>query len=135
MRCEIEQLALTLSIMSSDAAREEWGIATRHQMQKAQVRVVEQGDDLRTLEWDETRWLFLAVLMMACGNPCVIDLQRKLFNQGRRFRLALSREGRLDFEARCGVQRRLVDAVLKSNTEVATAFLLEDIKSELRVDC
>ncbi len=135
VRSEIERLALGLAIGSGDVAWEGRVIAAHHQLQKAEARVAEQGDDLTALEWDEACRAFSATLIEACASPRLIDLQRKLFNQSRRFRLALLREGRLDFAARRAGQRRLVDAVLAKDTEAATALLLDDIKSELRPDC
>ena len=60
-----------------------------------------------------------------------IDSQGKLFNQSRRFRLALPRDGRLDFAHRNSPQDAIPDAVLPRDTEAAVRALLQDIESEM----
>jgi DNA-binding GntR family transcriptional regulator len=61
-----------------------------------------------------------------------VDLQRRLFNQSRRFRLALLREDRIDFGLRRANQRKIVDAILARDTTAAVDALLDDIKAELK---
>lgn len=132
VRSEIEKIAISLAIEEGDIAWEGRVIAAHHALQKAETQVAKNTDDLTALQWDEACRAFSLALIDACGSPRLIDLQRKLFNQSRRFRLALLREGRLDFDKRRACQRRLVDAVLARNTKAAIASLVEDIRSELK---
>nr|WP_298295895.1 GntR family transcriptional regulator [uncultured Litoreibacter sp.] len=134
VRSEIEKLALGLAVDDGDIAWEGRVIAAHHALRKAEDRVIQDADDLTALEWDEACRGFSHALIDACGSPRLIDLQRKLFNQSRRFRLALLRERRLNFELRRVGQQRIVDAVLARDREAAISALLDDIKSELKSD-
>ena len=132
VRSEIEKIAIGLAIEAGDVAWEGRVIAAHHALQKAEIRVIEAANDLTAMEWDEACRAFSHALIDACGSPRLIDLQRKLYNQSRRFRLALLREGRLDFDSRRACQRKLVDAVLTRDSEAAIVALIADIKSELK---
>lgn len=134
VRSEIEKIAIGLAIKAGDVAWEGRVIAAHHALRKAEIRITETADDLTAMEWDEACRAFSYALIVACGSPRLIDLQRKLYNQSRRFRLTLLREGRLDFDSRCTCQRALVDAVLARDREAAIAALVADIKSELNPD-
>ncbi|MCH2068986.1 FCD domain-containing protein [Shimia sp.] len=134
VRTEIEKLALGLALEHGDVAWEGRVIAAHHALRKAETTLTETTDDLTAMEWDEACRAFSYALIDACGSPRLIDLQRKLYNQSRRFRLALLREGRLDFDDRCVRQQTLVDAVLTRDCKTALAALEDDIKSELHPD-
>ena len=134
VRTEIEKLALGLAIDTGDVAWEGRVIAAHHALRKAEDDIAQNADDLTAMQWDEACRAFSYALIDACGSPRLIDLQRKLYNQSRRYRLALLREGQLDFTARCASQRALVDAVLTRDRDAAIAALVADIKSELQPD-
>lgn len=134
VRSEIEKMAIRLAIETGDVAWEGRVIAAHHALRKAEIRIAETADDLIAMEWDEACRAFSYALIDACGSPRLIDLQRKLYNQSRRFRLALLREGRLAFDDRRACQRALVDAVLAKDSEAAIVALMAEIKSELRPD-
>jgi DNA-binding GntR family transcriptional regulator len=131
VRTAIEKIAMGLAIEAGDVVWEGRVIAAHHTLQKAETQVAQRSDDLAALEWDEACRAFSLALIDACGSPRLIDLQRKLFNQSRRFRLALLREGRLDFVKRRTRQRALLDAVLAKDADAAIAALVQDTKSEL----
>ena len=132
VRTEIEKIALTRAIELGDVHWEGRVIAAHHALQKLEAHINEQVDDLVALEWDEACRVFSAQLIAACQSPRLIDLQRKYFDQSRRFRLAHLREGRLDFKARKDRQQQLVNAVLARDTEAAIQYQLADIHDELR---
>ena len=134
VRSEIEKLAIGLAIEAGDVAWEGRVIAAHHALRKAEVSIAETADDLTAMQWDEACRAFSYALIDACGSPRLIDLQRKLYNQSRRFRLALLREERLDFASRCACQQALVNAVLARDHDAAIAALMADIKSELQPD-
>ncbi|SMP28439.1 FCD domain-containing protein [Shimia sagamensis] len=134
VRTEIEKLAVALAVENGDIAWEGRVIAAHHALRKAEECIAETADDLTAMEWDEACRAFSYALIDACGSPRLIDLQRKLYNQSRRFRLALLREGHLDFDRRGKRQQALVDAVLARDSKAAIAALAEDIKSELQPD-
>jgi DNA-binding GntR family transcriptional regulator len=130
VRGEIERVALGLAIAQGDTAWEGRVIAAQHALRKAEDRVVAAPDDMTALEWDEACRGFSATLISACGSPRLIDLQRKFFDQSRRFRLAQLREGRLNFDARRARQEALVEAVLAREADKAGALLARDIEAD-----
>jgi len=132
VRAEIETLALRRAMKFGDVQWEGRVIASHHALSRLESKINQQVDDLVALEWDEACRVFAAVLIETCNSPRLIDLQRKYFDQSRRFRLALLREGRLDFKIRKKRQQALVDAIVNRNEETAANLLLEDIKDELR---
>lgn len=134
VRSEIERLALARAMEHGDVAWEGRVIAALHGLQTAETAVAQEADDLTALQWDEACRAFAATLIDACASPRLIDLQRKLFNQSRRFRLAQLREGYLDFAKRRARQQALVEAVLARDVAAATALLARDIQSELKAE-
>lgn len=131
VRSEIERIALAQSIEFGDVAWEGSVIAAHHALQKAEDAVATNPDDLTALQWDEACREFSRALIQACRSPRLIDLQRKFFDQSRRFRLTLLREGLLDFSARKLRQKLLLEAVLAREAEIAIHHLLADIESDI----
>ncbi|MEX0339075.1 MAG: GntR family transcriptional regulator [Arenibacterium sp.] len=134
VRIEIEKLALSLALDQGDVAWEGRVMAAHHALQRAEAAVADVPDDLVALEWDEACSAFSTALVDACASPRLIDLQRKLFDQSRRFRLTLLREGRLDFAARKTRQKALLEAVLNREQAAALQLLQRDIEAELTAE-
>ncbi|WP_407495324.1 GntR family transcriptional regulator [Pseudooceanicola sp. MF1-13] len=134
VRKELERVALGLAIAQGDTDYEGRVIAAHHALRKAEDRVAAAPDDLNALEWDEACRGFSAALISACGSPRLQDLQRKFFDQSRRFRLAQLREGRLDFNARRARQEALMQAVLARDPERAEALLAQDIDEDFKTN-
>lgn len=132
VRGEIERVALRLAIAEGDTGWEGRVVAAHHALRKAEDRVARDPDDLAALEWDEACRAFSAALISACGSPRLVDLQRKFFDQSRRFRLALLREGHLDFDARRQRQAQLVNAVLARDADAALAALEQEIAADFK---
>lgn len=132
VRLQIETVALERAIQLGDVAWEGRVIAAHHALQKAERQVAESPDDLTALSWDKACGAFAAALVEACSSPRLIDLQRKFFDQSRRFRLALMREGKLDWADRQMRQKALLDAVLEKDAAKAIALLKEDIRADLK---
>lgn len=132
IRCELEKVALSLAIEYGDVAWEGRVMAAHHALQKAEALVASDPDDLNALEWDEACRAFSFALIEACDSPRMIDLHRKFFDQSRRFRLALLREGRLDFPGRKLRQKQLLEFVLARDTAAAVALLIEDIEADFK---
>jgi DNA-binding GntR family transcriptional regulator len=133
IRTEVEKLALARAMEFGDVQWEGRVIASHHALQKIESQIDRQVNDLTALEWDEAYRTFSASMFDACQSPRLIDLQRKYFDQSRRFRLALLREGRLDFTARRLRHQALVDAVTARDTVAATELLQQDINAELQI--
>ena len=104
--------------------------ATGGAVRKAEAQVDGSPDDLTALEWDEACREFSAALISGCNSPRLIDLHRKFFDQSRRFRLALLREGQLDFNARRKRQDALLKAVLDRDTDIALGLLAAEIAAD-----
>lgn len=134
VRVELEQIALERALAEGDVAWEGRVVAAHHTLQRAETAVAESTDDLLALEWDEACRAFSQALIEACGSPRLIDLHRKFFDQSRRFRLALLREGRLDFARRKARQNALLAAVLARDGVAAAAILQTDIEAELKAE-
>ncbi len=132
VRSEIEKLGLELALQHGDVQWEGRVMAAHHALRKTEEAVAANPDDLRALEWDEACKTFSEVLIEASGSPRLIGLQAKFFNQSRRFRLALLREGQLDFDRRKTRQAALLQAVLQRDTQTAMATLQDDIEAELQ---
>lgn len=133
VRTEIEKVAFQRAMELGDLQWEGRVIAAHHALQKLESKINQQVDDMVALQWDEACRVFSAVLIEACESPRLIDLQRKYFDQSRRFRLALLREGRLNFSRRKKRQQALLDAVLDRNTKTALSLLKDDINDELQI--
>lgn len=134
LRGEIERLGLQLAMQRGDVAWEGRVMAAHHALRRAEDAVQDTPDDLTALAWDEASRAFFASLTEASGSPRLIDLQQKFFDQSRRFRLALLREGRLDFAARRARHAALLQAVLARETDSALTVLTEEIDADLRAD-
>ncbi|KAJ54352.1 GntR family transcriptional regulator [Actibacterium mucosum KCTC 23349] len=132
VRGEVEKIALTLALDKGDIAWEGRVIAAHHTLQKSEAAVADSSDDLTALEWDEACRAFSAAMIEACESPRLIEMQRRLFDQSRRFRLALLREGRLDFAARKDRQRALLNAVLARDVATALTLIEREIEADLK---
>ena len=133
VRTEIEKVALQRAMKLGDLQWEGRVIAAHHALQKLESNLNKEVDNLVALEWDEACRVFSAGLTEACQSPRLIDLQRKYFDQSRRFRLALLREGRLNFNRRKKRQLALLEAVVARETNTALSLLQDDINDELRI--
>lgn len=134
VRGEVEKIALELSLKFGDVQWEGRVMAAHHALRKSELAVQDSPDDLTALQWDEASRVFSATLTGACGSPRLIGLQQKFFDQSRRFRLALLREGRLDFIRRERRQKTLLEAVLKRDVKTSLEILQQEIEAELRAE-
>ena len=134
VRVEIEKIALARAIALGDVAWEGRVMASHHTLQRAEDAVTHAPDDLVALEWDEACRAFSVALIDACDSARLLDMQAKLFDQSRRFRLALMREGKLDWLARKNRQQALLQAVLNREEVKALALISQDIEAELNAN-
>lgn len=130
VRGEVEKIAVRLALEKGDIAWEGRVIAAHHALRKAEAAVAQNSDDLTALEWDEACRAFSFAIVDGCESRRVIEMQKRFFDQSRRFRLALLREGRLDFSAREKRQKALLDAILAREEAAA----LEQIEAEIAAD-
>ena len=131
VRIEIEKLGLERSLENGDIQWEGRVMAAHHALRKAETAVQSTPDDQTALAWDEACRAFAAALIEASDSPRLMDMQQKFYDQSRRFRLTLLREGRLDFGARETRQKRLLDAILARNKDLSLRILEEEIAAEL----
>ncbi len=134
VRCEIERLGLSLALAHGDVAWEGRVMAAQHALRRAEEAVSLNPDDMTALVWDDAGRAFYASLIEASGSPRLISLQQKFFDQSRRFRLRLLREGRLDFIKRAQRQHQLLQAVIERDSELALHTLSKEIESELQAE-
>ncbi|CTQ59820.1 DNA-binding GntR family transcriptional regulator [Labrenzia sp. EL_208] len=131
MRIQTEKLGLSRAMERGDVAWESRVVAAFHALSRAEAAVVAQPEDITALEWDEACRAASETLLSACGSRRLIQVAGKFYNQSRRFRLALLREGRIDFLERADRLERLQRAVLSRDEVSALALLEEDIRADL----
>lgn len=131
MRLHVERFGLMRSMERADVAWEGSVVAAHHALRRAEERVQGDPDDMTALEWDEACRTFSATLVAASGSRRLIEMQDKFYNQSRRFRLALLREGRIDFAGRTQSLDALRDAILAKKTERAIALLEDMTRAEI----
>ncbi|MES0811351.1 GntR family transcriptional regulator [Roseibium sp. SCPC15] len=133
MRLETEKLGLSRSMTRGDVAWEARVVAALHALSRAEAAVQENPDDVTALEWDEACRAATETLLSACGSPRLIQMADKFYNQSRRFRLTLLREGRVDFKARAERLEKLQRALLAREATAALALLEDDIRADLGI--
>ena len=133
MRIETERLGLRRSLEEGDVAWESRVVATLHALTRAEAEVRDNPNDVNALAWDEACRVATEALISACGSPRLMEMAGKFYSQSRRFRLALLREGRIDFEARLERQERLREAILARDEQAATRLLEEDIRADIGI--
>ncbi|MFT6024319.1 MAG: GntR family carbon starvation induced transcriptional regulator [Ascidiaceihabitans sp.] len=131
LRLEVETLGLKRSLERGTVAWESRVIAALHSVAHADAAVQNNPDDLTALEWDEACRDLTMALVEASDSPRLIKMTAQFFGQSRRFRLALLREGRIDFPARKLRQNRLRDAVIARDQNSATQVLADGIEADL----
>lgn len=131
MRLECEKLGLERSLDLGDVAWEARVIAALHALKRAEDAVQANPNDLTALQWDDACHGVSAALMSACNSPRLIAMADQFYNQSRRFRLALLREGRIHFAARAARQTALQEAVIARDSGTALRLWEEDITEDL----
>lgn len=132
LRLEVEKLALRRSLKNGDVGWESRVVAALHAMSRADIAVQEQPDDVTALKWDETCRELTLTLASACDSPRLIKMVAQFFGQARRFRLALLREGRIDFSTRQERRALLQNAVVERDENKALAVLEDEINADLK---
>jgi DNA-binding GntR family transcriptional regulator len=131
MRLDLEQLGLIRSLNAGGVDWEAAVIAAQHRLSHADMHVQNTPDDTTTLAWDEACKAFSESLISACGSPRLIDTMGRIYNQSRRFRLALLREGRIDFNARAKRHDALKNAIVTRDTKTALSLQEADIRADM----
>lgn len=130
LRAEIECLGLRWSMKHGDVAWESVLVAANHTLARAEQNLSSDPESY-ALEWDEAGRAFHAALVSACRSPRLIDMQARLYDQSRRFRLAELKEGRIDLGASRASHDAIVAAALEGNCDSAVAALQRDILGAL----
>ena len=131
VRLEVEKLGLKRSLERGDVAWESRVIAVLHSVSRADATVLKNPDDVTALEWDEACRDFIMTLISASGSPRISDMAAQFYGQSRRFRLALLREGRIDFAARAARRTELQNAIIARDEPRALGVLEDEIGADL----
>ena len=131
VRLEVEKLGLKRSLELGDVAWESRVVAALHAVSRADEIVQANPDDVTALEWDEACRELSMTLISASGSPRLADMVAQFYGQSRRFRLALLREGRIDFTARATRRAALQDAIIARNDAAAMKILEDEIGADL----
>lgn len=133
VRLEVEKLGLKRSLERGDVAWESRVVAALHSVSRADTVVQENPDDVTALEWDEACRDLSMTLISASGSPRLASIAAQFYGQSRRFRLALLREGRIDFAARSARRAELQDAIMECDADRALGVLEDEISTDLGV--
>lgn len=133
VRLEVEKLGLKRSLERGDVAWESRVVAALHSVSRADTVVQENPDDVTALEWDEACRDLSMTLISASGSPRLASMAAQFYGQSRRFRLALLREGRIDFAARSARRAELQDAIMECDADRALGVLEDEISTDLGV--
>ena len=133
VRLEVEKLGLKRSLERGDVAWESRVVAALHSVSRADAVVQENPDDVTALEWDEACRDLSMTLISASGSPRLASIAAQFYGQSRRFRLALLREGRIDFAARSARRAELQDAIMECDADRALGVLEDEISTDLGV--
>ena len=131
MRIEVERLALRRALAHGGVDWEAAVIAAQHRMAHANRQLQANPDDSSAMQWDEACRMFFSTMISACGSPRLNEMALRFYDQSRRFRLALFREGRIDFSARAARQEALKNALIARNEEAVLALQEEDIRADM----
>ena len=131
VRLEVEKLGLKRSIERGDVAWESRVIAALHAVSRADVAVQDNPDDVTALEWDEACRDLSMALISASDSKRLTDMAAQFYGQSRRFRLALLREGRIDFTERATRRALLQDAIIAREETRALGILEDEIGADL----
>jgi len=131
VRLEVEKLGLKRSLERGDVAWESRVIAVLHSVSRADATVLKNPDDVTALEWDEACRDLIMTLVSASGSPRISDMAAQFYGQSRRFRLALLREGRIDFAARAARRTALQNAIIARDEPRALGVLEDEIGADL----
>lgn len=133
VRLEVEKLGLRRSLERGDVAWESRLVAALHSVSRADAVVQENPDDVTALEWDEACRDLSMTLISASGSPRLASMAAQFYGQSRRFRLALLREGRINFAARSARRAELQDAIMERDADRALGVLEDEIGTDLGV--
>lgn len=131
VRLEVEKLGLTRSLERGGVAWESRVVAALHAVDRADTTVQDNPDDLTALEWDEACRELSMALIADSGSPRLTNMAAQFYGQSRRFRLALLREGRIDFAARKARRDNLQTAIIARDEASAVSALIEEIGADL----
>lgn len=131
VRLEVEKLGLKRSLARGDVAWESRVIAALHAVSRADRLVQEKPDDTTALQWDEACRDLSMALISASGSPRLTDMAAQFYGQSRRFRLALLREGRIDFASRAARRTQLQQAIIAREEAQALKVLADEIGADL----
>jgi GntR family carbon starvation induced transcriptional regulator len=133
VRLEVEKLGLRRSLERADVAWESRVVAALHSVSRADAVVQENPDDVTALEWDEACRDLSMTLISASGSPRLASMAAQFYGQSRRFRLALLREGRINFAARSARRAELQDAIMERDADRALGVLEDEIGTDLGI--
>lgn len=133
VRLEVEKLGLVRSLRQGGVGWESRVIAALHAVGRADAAVQENPDDVTALDWDEACRDLSMALVSGAGSPRLAEMTAQFYGQSRRFRLALLREGRMDFAARTARQDALRDAIIARDETRAVKILADEIGADMGV--
>ena len=127
MRLMLDIPALQESIAAGDDAWEAQIVATFHRLEKIESRLP-QGPVVLDAEWSQRHRDFHMTLIAACPSERQLLWSMSLFDQAERYRHFAARN-RTVSKKKDEEHRALMKAVLRRDSETASAMLSEHIRS------
>lgn len=125
MRVVVECAALREAIVRGDRDWEGGIVAALHRLTRATLTT---GTDRASLDsWNDEHDAFHAALIASCGNVRALDLQRRLADQHRRYRIALMGENMRRKEI-VDEHRGVAEATLARDVEEAVRLLAQNMR-------
>jgi len=125
-RCFVEERAFRESIRHGDKAWEEQIILALYHLSRASETMAE--DDFTSVEhWEKWHEVFHSTLLASCRSKSLLRFCAQLYHEGNRYRYI----ARLAPNARAGAyeeHRRIADAALSRDTELAVKLLTEHLR-------
>ena len=131
-RMELESLVFRLSVAEGDMSWEAGAVAAHHVLERAPFTAPGAPSALSE-EWSGAHAAFHVALLAGCGNRRLQEMAWKLREEAelyRRWSVSLGQEPRRDI---AGEHRRLLDAALARQPEVAAQRLADHISHTARL--
>lgn len=130
MRLLLEVEALRASLAQGDDAWEAAVVAAAHRLERAEAQLSD-GPTVLDDTWSQLHRDFHLMLYAACPSERQRTLCASLFDQAERYRRFSARH-RVTSRSKLREHRRLLDAVLKRDTDTACALLAEHLRGTQR---
>lgn len=127
VRCEVDSIALRLSIERGDLVWESAVMAAHHLLSRTPR--YKEGGHVMTEEWAEVHRDFHLQLLAACGSPVILDLCGQLQGATELYRVAVGSVPKAAGRDVDAEHRLIVEAVLARDADLAVERLTQHYRA------